>query len=245
MNEDILKIFNGVDLSEEVKTKIASLINSEIEDAKQKAEEEAEEKYAALAEQYSQYVVAEMEDKAEQYINEEFMPAAMKYINYAAKEFMAENKLAIESGIKVQLAESFLSGLSNVAEAFNVKVPEGAEDLLAEATKQNKDLQSRIDQLIDQNNQLQESIKQSKKDTLIELVAEGMTETRKEKFAQAAAKVKFVNEDQYKEALIELKESFVPTDKKENKQEQLGEQVDVDTVIAAKNSWLDSLVGQV
>lgn len=242
MNEDLMKIFTGMDLTEDTKTKISGIFEARVaeekEAAKKEAEEEAEikaeEKYEKLSESYAEYVISETEEKAEAYINEEVLPNVSKYVSYAAQEFMKENEIAIASGLKVQLAESFLTGMTNLAESFNVSLPENAEGPLGKLQDQLDEANKKIDSLINVNLELNEAVTNAKKQDVIETVTEGMTETRKEKFILEATKIKFLNESQYQEALDELKESFTPS-----KQE-------IDTPIKQINEksdpWLDNLL---
>lgn len=250
MNEDILKIFNGVDLSEEVKNKISSLIETTVEERveqkTQAIEEEIENKYAKLAENYSEYVFTEMQSKTDEYISEEVIPNVAKYVSYAAKEYVSENKVELESQVKVNLAESFLSGISNVAEGFNVEVPVGSENIIAEAEQKNADLQNRVDQLVGQNEKLQETISESKRQSIFEAVSDEMTETRKERFKEASAKITFIDESQFKDALTELKESFVPHKKDEQITENKDEVAVDETVTESKsNSYMTNLFSRI
>lgn len=249
MNEDLKKIFDGVEISEDFKTKVSKVFESTVSEAREeiRAEEEskAETKYAGLAESYSEYVVTEMEDKTEQYINEEVIPNIAKYVDHAASEFMSENKLAVDNGIKVKLAESFLGGLGSIAEQFNVQVPEGAENELEKANQNLAEANQKIDNLLDKQSELEATITESKRSKVFDTVSEDMTETKREKLEEMASKVKFLDESQYKNALEDLKESLTPNqDDKEEKPslDKLNEQSGEDN---PSNSWLNSVMSKV
>ena len=248
MNEDLMKIFDGVEISEDFKTKVSKVLENQISEAREeiRAEEEAkaEDKYSALAENYSEYVVTEMEDKTEQYINEEVIPQIGKYVDHAASEFMSENKLAVDNGIKVKLAESFLGGLGSIAEQFNVQVPQGAENELDKANQNLAEANQKIDKLLDKQTELEATITESKRSKVFETVSEDMTETKREKLQEMASKVKFIDESQYKGALEDLKESLAPgqENSKEDSDNTLNEQNNQNQ---PTNSWLDSVMSRV
>ncbi len=110
MNEELKKLFEGSELSEEFVGKVASIVEAAVEERTAQIEETTSAKYQALSDDYAAYVVAEMEDKTAQYIETEVVPVIEKYLDYSVTEFMTENKMVIESGVKVELAEGFLAG---------------------------------------------------------------------------------------------------------------------------------------
>lgn len=244
MNEDLQKIFEGTELTEDFQKKVTDVITSRIEEAKVEADASAEAKYAEIAEQYGQYVVEATEAKVEDYIAEEVLPSIDKFISYAASEFVKENAIAIQSGIKVELAEKFLQGLAGITEQFNVQIPEGQEDRLAEMERKLDEANTRIGKLVSEKQQLEESIAADQRKTKILSLAEGMTETTKERFIASAERVKFIDENQFASALEELKESFVPVADKETLTEK-AETEEVKVVTEQKNSYLDSLFAKV
>lgn len=247
MNEDLQKIFEGMELKEDFKQKFEEIyearINEELETIKEQAEAEAEEKYSALAEDYAQYVVQETEDKMEAYLNEEVMPTIEKYLDHVAQEFVNENQLVIESETKVELADKFLSGFSQIAEAYNVEVPAGQDDIVAKLKSNLAEANDQVERLLSQNVQLKEQIEVDTKSDIVDAIAEGMTETQKERFFESCVKVKFHNETQYKAAIQELKESFAPVKDKETLKED--KSIETKETLTEKDSYLDSIFSRI
>lgn len=247
MNEDLQKIFEGMELKEDFKQKFEEIyearINEERETIKEQAEAAAEDKYSALAEDYAQYVVEETEDKMEAYLNEEVMPSIEKYLDHVAEEFVTENKLVIESETKVELADKFLSGFSQIAEAYNVEVPTGQDDIVAQLKSNLAEANSQVERLVNQNAQLKEQVQIDTMSDIVEDVADGMTETQKERFFESCAKVKFHNEAQFKSAVQELKESFAPVEEKDILKED--KTIETKEKLTESNSYLDSIFSRI
>jgi len=250
MNENLQKIFEGMELSEDFKKKFEEIYNARIEEETQKIEESAneaaEEKYSKISEEYAEYIVGEMEDKTEAYINEEVIPSVEKYVDYVAKEFMNENKLVIESETKVSLANRFLSGFSQVAEQYNVVIPEGqANDIEALQAKLDEANQQ-VEKLMSKSGELEDQITESKKAKIAESVSGDMTETQRERFVESAGRVKFIDESQYESAMQELKESFSP--EKDKSKESLNENQKEEGTqerVTESDSWMDNLLSRV
>jgi predicted P-loop ATPase/GTPase len=247
MNEDLKKIFEGMELTGDFKKKFEEIYEARITEEKKQieeaAEQAAEEKYSALAEEYSQYVVAETEEKMDAYLSEEVIPAVERYMDHVAQEFVAENKMVIESETKVELADKFLSGFSQIAEQYNVTVPEGQDDVVADLKGKLAEANDTVDRLLSKTEQLKEQVEANAMSDIVDAVASGMTETQKERFFESCAKVKFHNEGQYKAAVQELYESFSP----ESEKEQITESKDkgVKEKIVESDSWLDGLLSKV
>lgn len=247
MNEDLKKIFEGMELSEEFKQKVAELIESRIEEEKvtiqEEAEQVAEDKYSQLAEDYSEYVIQETEDKMQDYLNEEVMPSVEKYLDHVAEEFMTENKLVIESETKVELADKFLSGFGQIAEAYNVEVPVGQDDVVAKLKSDLNEANEQVDRLLTKSTQLQEEVETHTKSDIVDSIAEDMTETQKERFFESCAKVKFHNEGQYKAAVQELKESFTPESATNVIKEDKG--IEEKETVTEQHSYLDNVLSRI
>lgn len=217
--EDIKKIFEGADLSDEIMAKMAEIFEARIEEEKKliniQLEEEIEAKYSTISEDYSAYLVAEMEEKTENYITEELVPSIDKYVEFAIDEFMKENKQIVESNVKVELADNFLTGFSGLTESYNVLIPEGKDDQVEKLSSKLDEANKTIDTLLTSNKELKDSIIKESSIKIINSVSNEMTETQKEKFNESCSKIEFIDEDQFTNAVMSLKESFVPVMDKE------------------------------
>lgn len=241
--KDIKKIFEGADLSDEVKAKVAEIYEAQIEEETQKItlrlEEEIEAKYASTAEDYSAYIVSEMEEKQEKYITEELVPSVDKYVEFAISEFVKENKVVLESSAKVELADKFLTGFSGITEAYNVVIPEGKDDQVDILTSKLDEANKTIDGLLTSTKEMKSLITKESISKIISKVSGDMTETQKEKFAESCSKIKFIDDKQYTNAVSELKESYSPS--KEDEADTIVEKEQINE----QDKWLSSLLEQV
>ncbi len=251
MDNKVLELFEGVELSEAAKEGIVALfetsVDAKVEDKTQGLEESIEAKYKTHAEEYAEYVLAEMEEKTQKYIKEEVMPAVDKYLTYAAKEYVSENEVAIESTTKVKLAESFLTGVKAVTESFNVEVPEGQDDVVTEMQKQLDSMEKRFEDQLDESAKLETEIVAYKRAGIVNALAEDLTESQKEKFFTAVEKVEFIDESQYTESAKHIFTSYFPT---EDNAGTVTETVitPVEEIVedeTNKNSYLDNLLKQI
>src|SRR5690625_4787313 len=112
MNEELKKLFEGSELSEEFKTSVSALFESAVQDKVDEKEEEirqkTEEFYEQKAQEYSEYVVNELQEKANSYINDEVLPMVEKYLDYSVDQFLVKNEQVAIDTIKVNAAEQFL-----------------------------------------------------------------------------------------------------------------------------------------
>lgn len=242
MNEELKKLFEGSELSDEFKAKVTELYEAAIADAVEKAKEQLVEEYDQKSKEYAEYVVSEMEDKTQEYIQTEVVAIVEKYLDYATQEHFKETEQVVESQIKVELADQFLKGFVGLAEGYNVVVPEGQDNLVEELQQKLDKMQERFDSILEENKSLQEEIVKDKMADIVDAKVSELTESQKEKFYATAAKVKFQDEDQYKQAIDELYESYFPVQDKEDKKVALTEQaVDTETVNKVSDKYLDSL----
>jgi hypothetical protein len=250
MNEDLKKIFEGMDLTESFKKNFETIYESRIDEERKKITEEVtesvtesvEEKYSVLAEEYGQYVVTETEDKMNKYLTEEVMPSIEKYLDHVALEFVTENKLVIESETKVELADKFLSGFSQIAEAYNVTVPVGQDDVVVKLKANLAEANAEVDKLISQNVQLKEQVESDVKNDIVDSAAKNMTDTQKERFVESCAKIKFHDIKQYTSVISEMKDSFSIEDKKVIKEDK---ELDTKVVIKESSAYLDSIFSRI
>lgn len=247
--DDLLKtLFEGQELSQEFKDKVQAVFESALEEKETEIQEQVETKYEKISEDYAEYVVEEMETKTQEYLDEEVMPMVEKYLDYATGEFLKENKLAVESGTKVELAEQFLTGMVGIAESFNVSVPEGKDDYITEMETKVSKLQERFDRALDEKAQLEQEITESKMAGIVDSKVKDLTESQKEKFFKVASKVKFQDEDQYASSINELYESYFPTEQEDFLTEQQEEEKLNEEKLhkpEGKDDWLSQIMSRV
>ena len=216
VEEDIEALIAGEELSEEFQEKARTIFHTAI---KAKVAELTEEVKASqeekIAEEVAQYksILQERVDS---------------YLEYVADEWMNENKLAAENGLKTEMTESFLSGMKGLFEDHYVTIPEEKYDVLNSMVDKLDDMEEKLNEQIEKNVALNRRLAESTADVIFADVVDGLAETQKEKLAGLAENVEFESEESYREKLETLKESYFPSqtgkrDTSENLSEENGQ----------------------
>jgi Fe2+ transport system protein B len=192
-------MFGTDDLSEEFKTKAATIfeaaVMSRVTAEVARLEEEFEAKVATT-------VAEEIEGIVEQVDG---------YLGYIAEQWMTQNEIALERGIKSDILESFVDGLKGLFEEHYIDVPEEKYDLLGEMETEISDLKSKIDEQVAANVELTKSVNEAKRNEIVKTVSEGLTDTEAEKFAGLVAEVAFDDAETYETKVKTLRESYFTT----------------------------------
>jgi len=199
MKEDLDAMFGTDDLSEEFKTKAATIfeaaVMSRVTAEVARLEEEFEAKVATT-------VAEEIEGIVEQVDG---------YLGYIAEQWMKENEIALERGIKSDILESFVDGLKGLFEEHYIDVPEEKYDLLGEMEETISELKSKIDEQVAANVELTKSINEANRDQIVKTVSEGLTDTEAEKFAGLVAEVAYDDAETFESKVKTLRESYFTT----------------------------------
>lgn len=204
---DIKELFESLELSESAKEKVAQLpalfesaITERTEEIKTQLQEEFDLKVEAR--------LAELDTKAELYIAEEVLPNIDKVLNYAVTEWANKNQVAIESGAKVALAESFLTGMVALAESHNVTLPQ--VDVATKLQSQIDSLQESLNAVTEKNVELSASNIELTKKSIVQECTSTLSELQSAKISESLKNIQFSSVDQYKTAVKELVESTHP-----------------------------------
>ena len=156
------------------------------------------------------------------------------YLEYVADEWISENQLSVEQGLKEELSESFMSGLKNLFEEHYVSIPEEKYDVLNSMVEKLDEMESKLNEQIEKNVSLNKRLAESVADGIFDEIAEGLALSQKEKLASLAESVEFGSENEYREKLVALKESYFPskTAALQTKTETLTEGADVTAEIS-------------
>ena len=216
IEEDVNALLGGEELSEEFREKAKVIFEAAL---KSKVNEVKE----ALEVQYDERLVEEIEE-----IKEALKERVDSYLEYVADEWIAENQLSVEQGLKTEMTESFLSGMKELFEAHYVTIPEDKYDVLDSMVEKLDDMETKLNEQIEKNIHLNQRLAESVADGIFDEVSEGLAATQKEKLASLAESVEFESEEEYREKLEMLKESYFSAVKTPKaKTETLSEQVDV------------------
>ena len=211
VEEDVNALLGGEELSEEFKEKAKTIFEAAINSKVSTIKVELEEAYAAkLAEE----VEAAKESLAER---------VDSYLEYVADEWIAENALAVEAGLKTEMTESFLSGMKGLFEEHYVSIPEEKYDVLESMVEKLDDMETKLNEQIEKNIALNGRLNESVADGILDEISEGLASTQKEKLASLSESVEFESETSYREKLETLKESYFPKSAPSAKTETLSE----------------------
>lgn len=199
---DLATLFDGnEDLSEEFRGKASSLfeamVTARVSNKVSQIEEELISETAVLIEEYKNDLV----EKAD------------AFLNYVVEKWVEENQLAVENGLRSDIAESFIHGMKNLFAEHYIDVPEEKYDVLGEMQAQIDDLKSTLDEAIAANVELHNSNVELMKEGVFAVVAEDLAKTDAEKFKSLVADVEFENAEIFEEKLNVIKENYFPSSK--------------------------------
>jgi hypothetical protein len=196
LDSEVDSIFSGEGLSEEFKSNAKAIFEAAV---LAKVDERAQQ----LEEEYSQKLDEEIAS-----INENLVNKVDEYLEYVVSEWLEENKLAVESGIKAEIAEDFMVGLKNLFTEHYIDIPEDKVDLVEQFSTKVEELETELDKAIGENKSLSEEIKSYKKTQIMSEVSEGLTDVQFAKFESLAENVEFVSEEDYKAKLALTKKKY-------------------------------------
>lgn len=207
MSDHIEALFEGQELSTEFKTKATAIINAAISEAQVETESRLKSQFEADF----QDRVTHLEEEVNRYVAEEVLPHVDKYLTAAVNEWTIENEIALEEGAKVELAESFLTGLVGIAESHNLSIPQGQFDKIEHLEIQISEMREKLNDTVQRNVDLQVENKKFARDSIISSITSELSEAQKEKIVNVGSKVEFVSESQFTDAVKSLVESYFPT----------------------------------
>jgi SHS2 domain-containing protein len=232
IEDDVNALLGGEELSEGFKEKAKIIFEAAL---KSKITEIKE----AVEAQYEQQLIEEIE-----VIKEALSDRVDSYLEYVSEEWFVENELAIEHGLKTDLTESFLSGMKGLFEEHYVTIPEDRYDVLESMVEKLDDMETKLNEQIEKNISLNKRLAESVADGILDQVSEGLASTQKEKLASLAESVGFESEEEYREKLETLKESYFSRSVSPSaKTETLSEGVDSshDSVSGSMAAYLKTL----
>jgi len=196
IEEDVNALLGGEELSEEFREKakmvFEAALNSKVQEIQEALEAQQAEAIAEAVEAHK----ATLEERVD------------LYLEYVAEEWMVENALAIEHGLKSEMTESFLEGMKGLFEDHYVSIPEDKYDVLESMVEKLDDMEAKLNEQIEKNISLNSRLAESVADGILDSVAEGLALSQKEKLASLAESVEFESEEEYREKLETLKESY-------------------------------------
>jgi len=232
IEEDVNALLAGEDLSEEFREK-AKLIFETAINAK------ISEIYESLEEHYESKLLEEVDSMKGQLVER-----VDAYLEYVADEWLQENALIVEQGLKTEMTESFLQGMKGLFEDHYVTIPDDKYNVLESMVDKLDDMETKLNEQIEKNVALNQRLAESVADVIFSDITEGLATSQKDKLASLAENVEFDSEANYREKLATLKESYFPrnTSAQRDYSETLSEETNYnEPVSGVMGSYLQTL----
>ena len=202
LSDDVKALVSSdADLSEEFKEKAATIFETAV---KTRIKEQTK----IIEAQYVKKLASETDT-----VKEAMVEKVDSYLNYVVEEWMKENELAVERGIRTEIAEDFITGLKGLFKEHYIDVPEEKYNVLDDLTNQVKELEDKLNEQIEKNVNLSKDVSESNREKLIAQVSEDLADTEKEKFGSMAENVEYDSAEKFQEKLETIKESYFPKTK--------------------------------
>jgi len=231
---DVNALLEGEELSEEFQNKARTIfeaaIKSKLADVKESVQAQYEEQ---LIEEVAA-IKSELEERVD------------AYLEYVSDEWIADNQIAVESGLKSEMTDSFLTGMKSLFEEHYVSVPEDKYDVIESMVDKLDEMEGKLNEQIEKNVALNRRLAESSADVVFGEVTEGLATSQKEKLATLVEKVEFESESDYREKLVTLKESYFPSNagSQRDKSENLSEETNTPTyqdISSSMEAYLQTL----
>ena len=196
IEDDVNALLGGEELSEEFKERAKTIFEAALNSKIKEIQDTLEIQYEQKLNEEKEELKISLQERVD------------SYLEYVAEEWMTENQLAIEHGLKTEMTESFLSGMKGLFEEHYVTIPEDKYDVLESMVEKLDDMETKLNEQIDKNIGLNKRLGESVATGILESVSDGLAATQKEKLASLAESVEFESEEKYREKLEVLKESY-------------------------------------
>ena len=196
VEEDVDALLQGEELSEEFQEKARTIFETAIKTKVAEVQEELKAQYETTLEEEVSAIKEELTDRVD------------AYLEYVAEEWITENQLAIEQGLKAEMTESFLTGMRSLFEDHYVNIPEEKYDVTTAMVEKLDEMEDKLNEQIKSNIALNQRLAESVADVIFSEVCEGLALSQKDKLASLAENVEFDSEDNYREKLVTLRNSY-------------------------------------
>ena len=198
IEEDVEALLAGEELSEDFQEKARTIFETAIKTKVAEVQEELKAQYETTLEEEVTLIKEELTDRVD------------AYLEYVASEWISENQLAVEQGLKAEMTESFLTGMRSLFEDHYVTIPEEKYDVTTAMVEKLDEMEDKLNEQIKSNVALNQRLAESVADVIFSEVCEGLALSQKDKLASLAENVEFDSEDNYREKLATLRNSYFP-----------------------------------
>ena len=197
MKEHVDALFNGEELSEDFKDKAVTIFETAINQRVAETEAELTERYESVISEHTEQLTKELTEKLDD------------YLSYVVEQWMQENELAVETGIRADIAENFLSGLKGLFESNYIEVPEEKYDLVETLATEVVSLESQLQEELNYNIELKKQVESKTAEEIFTEVTEDLVDTDRERLQQLSEGIEFEDEETFRGKLNILKENYL------------------------------------
>jgi hypothetical protein len=197
MNEQLQNLFSGENLSEDFMGKASVVFESALNERTEAIRQTVLSESAALVEQEVGNAVNELATRLDE------------YLSYAVDEWMKENKLAVESGIRTEISESFINGLKSLFETHYIEVPENKQDILEDLFSDNQELETSLNEQIQTNMRIKQELEQTAARGIFMEAVSDLTQVDAERLASLANSISYTSPQEFHNKLVVLKENYL------------------------------------
>ena len=194
--DDVAALLEGEELSKEFQEKTATIFEAAVKSKVEQVADQLEEQFKKAFDEEINSHKSELTERVD------------SYLEFVANEWINENALAVETGIRGELSESFMSGLKTLFEEHYVEIPDDKYDVLEAMTSKLDEMETKLNEQIESNVELTKRLSSSVSDNILDEVSEGLALSQKDKLSELSKGVEFESEEQYREKLTTLKESY-------------------------------------
>jgi len=216
MKEDMHALLGDENLSEEFVSKATTIFEAAVIFRTESILEDIQ------AELYEQF------EEAVEEVKEDLATKVDDYMNYMAEEWMKENELAVEKGLRAEIVEDFITGLKGLFEEHYIDIPEEKVNVVEELTTRVEELEESLNEQINASIQLKKELNEKIKTEAIHAVCEGLTQTQVEKMKQLAESVEFTSEEEFADKVVTIRESYFENQVKSADSSALNEEITVE-----------------
>ena len=221
VSDDVKALIGDEKLTEEFKAKAATIFEAALKSKIKEAKKKMQSSYESKLKEENEKSKAELVEKVD------------SYLNYVVEEWMKQNEIAIERGIKGEIAEDFISGLKKLFEDHYINVPDEKYDVLEDQASKIEELNKKLNEQIEANVKLNSEIGKLTRQDIVDSVSSDLTDTNKEKFKKLAEEIEYSNADEFKNKVTTIKESYFNTSK------EISSKNEIDNVAEGETTQVD------
>ena len=199
VKEDMEALFNGEELSEEFKEKATTIyeaaVMARVKEEVARIEEEFEAKLAEQVAQNTEGLVEQVDG----------------YLGYIAEQWIAQNEIALERGMKSEILEGFIGGLKGLFEEHYIDIPEERLDVLGEMESKIEELEAKLNEQLAANVEMNKTIAEQKRSDIVKTVSEGLTDTESEKFNSLVEELAYEDAESFETKVKTIRENYFTT----------------------------------